>query len=111
MTLIDLIKIGLVRTDAQAEAFAERLVDAWHRDLLPGDLHDVLGLSRREYQAWTTGGVSLLTIANWHRNGEPSLDVKKPWFKLSGKPGREKVGYLGARSPTHRRSRLRVRAD
>ena len=94
MTLIDLIKLGLFSTDAQAERSAEVLVDCWHRDMIPGELRDVLGLTHREYQAWTTGGVSLLTIASWQRTSHPALDASKPWFKLSGRPGREMVGYL-----------------
>jgi hypothetical protein len=47
------------------------------------------GLTQREYQAWTT-----LTIAQWRRLSPPPLDKKKPWFKISGRPGDEKVGYL-----------------
>jgi hypothetical protein len=97
MTLIDLIKLGLIESDAQAEKFAARLVDRWHADLIPGELQDVLGLTPREYQAWTTGGVSLLTIARWQQNSHPPLDSSKPWFKLSGKPGTERVGYLEQR--------------
>jgi hypothetical protein len=100
MTLLDLLKLGLIRSDAQAERLAEGLVDGWHRDLIPGDLQEVLGLTPREYQAWTTGGVSLLTIANWYRRGYPHLDASRPWFKLSGRPGREKVGYLEEKRPT-----------
>lgn len=94
MTLIDLIKLGLIVTDAQAEKFAENLVDRWHEDQISGELNDVLGLTPREYQAWTTGGVSLLTIAHWQQTSHPPLDSSKPWFKLSGRPGREVVGYL-----------------
>jgi hypothetical protein len=55
MTLVDLITLGLIRTDSQAEKFAEQLVDCWHRDLVPGKLPDVLGLTHREYQAWNNG--------------------------------------------------------
>jgi hypothetical protein len=94
MTLIDLIKLRLITTDARAEQFAEDLVDRWHSDLIPGELRDVLGLTPREYQAWVTGGVSLLTIAHWHQTCHPPLDISKPWFKLAGRPGRETVGYL-----------------
>jgi hypothetical protein len=94
MTLIDLILTGSVTTDAQAEKVATALVDVWHEDQQKGELIDILGLTPREYQAWATGGVSLLTIAQWHRDEPPPLDVNKPWFKLSGKPGRERVGYL-----------------
>jgi hypothetical protein len=95
MTLLDLILIGSVTTDAQAEKLAADLVDAWHEDQLKGELIDILRLTPREYQAWTTGGVSLLTIAQWHRYGAPPpLDESKLWFKLSGKPGHERVGYM-----------------
>src|SRR5437899_11630321 len=94
MTLIDLIKLGIVRSEEAAEKFAADLVDRWHDDRIPGQLNDVLGLSPREYQAWTTGGVSLLTIAHWHANSHPPLDASKPWFKLSGRPPHEVVGYL-----------------
>jgi hypothetical protein len=94
MTLVDLIKLGLIRTDAMAEKFAADLIDRWHEDQVPGDLYEVLGLSHREYQAWTTGGVSLLTIARWQATSHPPLDVSKPWFKLSGRPPKEVVGYL-----------------
>lgn len=94
MTLIDPIKLGLLKTDAQAERFAEDLIDRWHEDKVPGQLNEVLGVSPREYQAWTTGGVSLLTIARWQQSSHPPLDVSRPWFKLSGKPPREVVGYL-----------------
>jgi hypothetical protein len=38
--------------------------------------------------------MSLLTIARWKQTGAPALDTRKPWFKVSGKPGQEKVGYL-----------------
>ena len=91
MTLIDFIKLGIVRGHAQAEKLAEDLVDRWHDDLIPGELQDVLGLTSREYQAWTTGGVSLLTIARWQQTSHPALDPGKPWFKLSGRPPREVV--------------------
>lgn len=94
MTLLDLIKLGLIRSDGEAERFAADLVDRWHDDLIPGELHDILGLTPREYQAWTTGGVSLLTIARWHQTSHPPLDPNKTWFRLSGKPGQEQVGYL-----------------
>lgn len=94
MTLMDLIKVNVIKTDRAAEKFAADLIDCWHNDQIPGDLHEILGLSPREYQAWTTGGVSLLTIARWQQNSHPALDVSKPWFKLSGRPPREKVGYL-----------------
>jgi hypothetical protein len=94
MTFVDWIKLGLVRTDAQAEKFAADLVDRWHEHAIPGELHDVLGLTPREYQAWTTGGVSLLTIARWQQTSHPPLDPSKPWFKVSGRPGQEVVGYL-----------------
>ena len=94
MTLIDLIKLGLIETDRVAEKFAANLIDRWHNKLIPGELNDVLGLTPREYQAWTTGGVSLLTIAHWHQNSHPPLDASKPWFRLSGRPGNEEVGYL-----------------
>jgi hypothetical protein len=67
MTLLDFIKLGLVKSHAAAERMSADLVDRWHADLIPGELQDVLGLSSREYQAWTTGGVSLLTIACWHK--------------------------------------------
>ncbi len=97
MTLVDLIKLGVISTDARAEEAAAAIVDRWHEDRIPGDLYEILGLSHREYQAWTTGGVSLLTIANWQQTSHPPLDVSKPWFKLSGRPGREAVGYLEAR--------------
>ena len=96
MTLIDMIKLRLLRTDAEAERFAADLVDRWHEDLIPGELNDILGLTAREYQAWTTDGVSLLTIASWHQAAHPPLDPSKPWFRLSGRPGREVVGYLEA---------------
>jgi hypothetical protein len=94
MTLIDFIKLDVIKTHAQAEEFAADLIDRWHADQIPGELNDVLGLTPREYQAWTTGHVSLLTIAHWHRTSHPPLDASRPWFKLSGKPGNETVGYL-----------------
>ncbi len=94
MTALDMIKLGILQTHEAAEEFAEALVDKWHEDLIPGDLHDVLGLTPREYQAWTTGGVSLLTIARWHKTSHPPLDPSKPWFRTAGKPGVETVGYL-----------------
>jgi hypothetical protein len=97
MTLLDLIKLGLVKTDAKAEEFAANLIDRWHDDQIPGELNDILGVTPREYQAWTTGGVSLLTIAHWHRTSHPPLDPDRPWFKLSGRPGQEVVGYLESR--------------
>ena len=94
MTLLDWITFGIIKTHAQAEKAAHDIIDLWHADRIPGKLEDVLGLSPREYQAWTTGGVSLLTIAAWKRTVSPALDTKKPWFKISGRPGQEKVGYL-----------------
>ena len=97
MTLIDLIKIGVIKTGAAAEKLAADLIDCWHDDKIPGELTEVLGLSAREYQAWTTGGVSLLTIAHWQQTSHPPLDVSQPWFKIGGKPPNEKVGYLAAR--------------
>lgn len=109
MTLIDLIKLGVIQTDAKAEEAGAALVDRWHEDRIPGELHDVLGLTPREYQAWTTGGVSLLTIARWQQTSHPPLDAAKPWFRLSGRPGRELVGYLEsltgkkARKPHHKK--------
>jgi hypothetical protein len=97
MTLIDLIKLGVLKSDKTAEKFAADLIDRWHDDQIPGELTEVLGLSAREYQAWTTGGISLLTIAHWQRTSHPPLDVSQPWFKLGGKPPNEKVGYLSSR--------------
>jgi hypothetical protein len=94
MTLLDLIRLGIVHTHRSAEKLAADLIDSWHADQLPGDLQDILGLNAREYQAWTTGGVSLLTIGAWRRQSAPELDSDKPWFKLSGRPPREVVGYL-----------------
>jgi hypothetical protein len=105
MTLIDLIKLDLIKSDAVAETFAADLTDRWHDDKIPGELNDILGLSAREYQAWTTGGVSLLTIAHWQQTSHPPLDVSKPWFKIAGKPPRERVGYLQDRKPQARRGR------
>lgn len=107
MTLLDMIKLGLIKTHREAERFAADLVDLWHADRLPGELHDVLGLTDREYQAWTTGGVSLLTIARRHQTGQPPLDLSRAWFKLSGAPGKELVGYLQDR-PKKRRARKKV---
>ena len=47
MTALDMIKLGIrCTTHEAAEEFAEALVDKWHEDLIPGDLHDVLGLTR-----------------------------------------------------------------
>jgi hypothetical protein len=94
MTLLDLIKLKVIASDRQAEKFAEDLIDRWHSDMIPGALNDILGLTAREYQAWATGGVSLLTIAHWQKTSHPPLQSDKPWFKLSGAPGRETVGYL-----------------
>src|SRR5437667_12361879 len=105
MTLLDLIKLGLIKTNAMAEQFAADLIDQWHNDAIPGDLYDILGLTRREYQAWTTGGVSLLTIAHWQRNSHPPLDPNKPWFKITGKPGQEVVGYLDEKIARKRKLR------
>lgn len=95
MTALDMIKLGIVPTHEAAEELAETLVDKWHDNLIPGELYDVLGLTPREYQAWATGGVSLLTIAHWQKTSHPPLDHNKPWFRLSGEPGGETVGYLG----------------
>jgi hypothetical protein len=108
MTLVDLIKLGLIRTDAQAEHFAESIVNSWHDGMIPGELRDVLGLTPREYQAWTTGGVSLLTIAQWQRTSHPPLDPSRPWFRLSGRPGREIIGYLEDQARTRRSRRGRI---
>ena len=107
MTLIDLIKLGLINSDLKAEEFANDLVDRWHEGLIPGELRDVLGLTPREYQAWTTGEVSLLTIARWHQTSHPPLDISRPWFRLSGKPGHETVGYLEDKQTRNRNSRSR----
>jgi hypothetical protein len=108
MTLLDLIKLGVIKSDAAAERFAADLVDCWHDDRIPGELTEVLGLSPREYQAWTTGGVSLLTIAHWQQTSHPPLDVSKPWFKLTGRPPREEVGYLEARNSATPKKRQRI---
>jgi hypothetical protein len=105
MTLVDLIKLGLIKTDAAAEKFAADLIDCWHDDKIPGELNEVLGLSSREYQAWTTGGVSLLTIAHWQQTSHPPLDSSKPWFKLSGRPPGEVVGYLEQRAAVNGKRR------
>ncbi len=101
MTLIDLIKLGIIKTDARAEKFAADLIDCWHDDRIPGELNDILGLTARAYQAWTTGGVSLLTIAHWQMTSHPPLDSSKPWFKLSGRPPAEVVGYLEDKLARH----------
>ena len=108
MTLLDLIKLGVIKSDSKAETFAADLIDCWHEDKIPGELIEVLGLSPREYQAWTTGGVSLLTIARWHQTSHPALDVSQPWFKLGGRPPHEKVGYLAdcGTKPKQRRQRM-----
>jgi hypothetical protein len=108
MTLLDFIQLGIIRTHRTAQDFAEDLVDCWHRDQVPGELRDVLGLTPREYQAWTTGGVSLLTIARWRKQGPPSLDAGKPWFKLAGRPPRERVGYLEEKLETEKGKRRTV---
>ncbi len=94
MTLLDLIKLGIIVSHAKAEAMAEQLVDLWHGHQIPGELRDILGLTHREYQAWATGGISLLTIAHWHKTSHPPLDPSKAWFRLRGQPGHEVVGYL-----------------
>lgn len=94
MTLLDFIRLGIIKTHRMAQAFAEDLVDRWHNDQVPGRLQDALGPTPREYQAWTTGGVSLLTIARWRKEGAPPLDPERPWFKLAGRPPRERVGYV-----------------
>src|ERR1051325_5807816 len=98
MTLLDFIKLGIIDSDAKAEEFAADLVERWYDDQIPGELHDVLGLTPREYQSWTAGGVSLLTIARWQQTAHPPLDPAKPWFKISGRPGKESVGYLSDRT-------------
>jgi len=108
MTLVDLIKLGVIKSDPAAERIAADLVDCWHADMIPGELNEILGLSMREYQAWTTGGVSLLTIAHWQQTSHPALDVSKPWFKIAGKPPREDVGYLEARKKLSRKRTHRV---
>src|SRR5687768_8796446 len=107
MTLLDFIKLGLIRTHAAAERFALELVDRWHEDLIPGELNDVLGLTPREYQAWTTGGVSLLTIARWQSTSHPPLDPSKPWFRIGGRPPQEEVGYLQDRRAEKKAGRPR----
>jgi hypothetical protein len=94
MSLLDWIVLGLIKTHATAERAAADVVDLWHAGKLPGELMQELGLSHREYQAWTTGGVSLMTIARWKQTSPPKLDPKEPWFRISGRPGHEKVGYL-----------------
>jgi hypothetical protein len=111
MTLLDFIELGIIRTHRTAQEFAEDLVDCWHDDQVPGNLQDALGLTPREYQAWTTGGVSLLTIARWRKEGLPALDLAKPWFKLAGRPPRESVGYLDAKVEADKRKRRRARRD
>ncbi len=115
MTMMDLIKLGIVATHAQAEKMAADLIDCWHNDQIPGELQDILGLTPREYQAWTTGGVSLLTIARWQQTSHPALDPSKPWFKLSGRPGRETVGYLkdknGLRKKLQRKQIAKLRSE
>ena len=108
MTLIDLVKLELIDSDAKAEEFAADLVDRWHEGRIPGELRDVLGLTPREYQAWTTGEVSLLTIAHWHETSHPPLDTSRPWFRISGKPGRESVGYLDDKLARTRTPRQRA---
>jgi hypothetical protein len=110
MTLLDLIKLGVIKTDAAAERFAADLIDCWHDDKIPGELTEVLGLSPREYQAWTTGGVSLLTIARWQQTSHPALDITQPWFKLGGKAPHEKVGYLSDRKGSRKGRSHRVGA-
>ena len=109
MTLLDLIKLGIIKTHAQAERFAADLVDRWHDDQIPGELNDVLGLTAREYQAWATGHVSLLTIAQWQRTSHPPLDPSRPWFRVSGKPGAEVVAYLENRKAQNGRAERRQR--
>ncbi len=104
MTLLDLIKLGIIVSHAHAEKMAADLLDRWHDDRIPGELHDVCGLTPRGYPACTTGGVSLLTIAHWHQTSHPALDPAKPWFRLSGRPPREVVGYLQQRNSVRRRS-------
>ena len=110
MTLVDLIKLRVIKSDAAAERIAADLIDCWHDDKIPGELNEVLGLSPREYQAWTTGGISLLTIAQWQQTCHPPLDVSKPWFRLGGKPPREQVGYLESRKPASPRRPHRANA-
>jgi hypothetical protein len=94
MTALDMIKLGIIASHDAAEEFAETLVDKWHQNLIPGELYDVLGLTPREYQSWATGGVSLLTIAQWHKTSHPPLDPSRPWFRTAGHPGEETIGYL-----------------
>jgi hypothetical protein len=108
MTLLDFIRLGIIKTHRRAQEFAEDLVDRWHNDQIPGELPDVLGLTPREYQAWTTGGVSLLTIARWRKEGPPALDAERPWFKLTGRPPRERVGYLEEKLGSEKRKRRRT---
>ena len=105
MTLMDVIKFGLIKSDAAAKKWAAGLIDCWHEDQIPGELNEILGLSTREYQAWTTGGISLLTIARWHKTSHPPLDVSKPWFKLSGRPPAEVAGYLAQNTLAKPRTR------
>jgi hypothetical protein len=109
MTLIDLIKLGLIKSDAVAERFASALVRCWHEDRIPGELNDILGLLPREYQAWTTGRVSLLTIALWQKTSHPPLDTSKPWFKLAGRPPKEIVGYQTDRKASNGSGRSKRR--
>lgn len=108
MNLLDFVELGIIKTHRAAQRFAEDLVDRWHDDQVAGELRDVLGLTPREYQAWTTGGVSLLTIARWRKEGLPPLDPKKAWFKLTGRPPRERIGYLEATLPTRQEKRKRT---
>jgi hypothetical protein len=110
MTLIDLIKLGVIKSESVAERFAADLIDCWHDGRIPGELTEVLGLSPREYQAWTTGSVSLLTIAHWQQTSHPPLDVSQPWFKLGGKPPNEMVGYLSSRKGKVKRRAQKVGA-
>lgn len=107
MTLIDFIKLGVIKSHEQAEEFAADLVDRWHADEIPGELNDVLGLTHRQYQAWATGHVSLLTIAQWQKSSHPPLDPSRPWFKKSGTPPNETVGYLEDRE--HAEKTLRTK--
>ena len=46
MTLMDLIKLGLIDSDVKAQEFAVDLVDRWHDGLIPSGMRDVLGLPR-----------------------------------------------------------------
>jgi hypothetical protein len=108
MTLLDFIQLRIIKTHRTAQEFAEDLVDRWHNDEVPGRLEDALGLTPREYQAWTTGGVSLLTIARWRTDGPPPLDPEKPWFKVTGRPPRERVGYLDDKLEADRRKARRI---